>query len=239
MSITGIIFNQQKVVFQNGADSSLQSLVTNPSLSQITNVLQGNLIGQTSGIVIDATLTESHAITSEVTQYPVENGSTISDHVQLKPIVYNMTGVISDTPIGFLTLGQVGNFLNAVQSYIGQGRSQEAYYAIFQLWQSRTPFTVTTNLKRYENMIFTSFIVDDDVDTANEINFKATLQQVIIVTSQSIASQGQNVSGATKISQTAKSTVNDGTHTTDTADPGSIAHQGAGGAVDAIKRFLH
>lgn len=230
MSITGIIFNQKKVVFQNQSNA-LSLLASGPSaLQNISNVLQGNLIGQTAGIVVDATLTESHVLSSEVTMYPVEDGSTISDHVQLKPLVYNMTGVISDTPIGFLILGDVGSAINSVQKYFGSGRSQEAYYAIFNLWKSRAPFTVTTNLKRYENMIFTSFIVDDDVDTSNEINFKATLQQVTIVTSQSTSSQGQNLSSNTKISQTGQSTVNNGQQTTNpTEEQGSGAHKMFGG----------
>lgn len=234
MSITGIIFNQKKVVFQNNPSQA------NPfGLQNIGNVLQGNLIGQTTGIVVDATLTESHVLASEVTNYPIETGATISDHVQLKPLVYNMTGIISDNPIGFLVLGNIAQVVNTVQSLFGQGRSQEAYYAIFQLWQSRTPFTVTTNLKRYENMIFTSFVVDDDVDTSNEINFKASLQQVTIVTSQSISSQGQNLSKVKKIQQTAQTTVNQGTQVTNTTDPGSVLHQGGAAAKAKVQHFFH
>ena len=230
MAITGIIFNQTKVVFQ---DKSLGDAF---GVQNIGNVLQSNLTGSKSGIVVDATLTESHVLSSEVTNYPVESGATISDHVQLKPLVYNMTGTISDTPIGFLVLGNIGNFINSVQSYFGGGRSKEAYYAIFKLWQSRVPFTVTTNLKRYANMIFTSFVVDDDVDTSNEISFKATLQQVTIVTSQSIASQGQNVGPAPKVKETAQSTVNQGNQTTQTTESGSILHDTFG---SATKRFFH
>lgn len=235
MAITGIIFQQKKVVFETPKKFLNEDGSKQTPLQNIAGVLQGNLFGQTTGIVIDATMTESHVLTSEVTQYPIEDGSVITDHVQLKPLIYQMTGCISDTPIGFLVLGNIGNILNTVQKLLGSGRAQESYYAIVDLWKSRLPFTVTTNLKRYENMIFTSFVVDDDVDTANEINFKATLQQVTITQSQTI--QGQNLDQRPRVKETAQSTVNNGTNTTDPIDRGSTLNRTADGLEDTIDRF--
>ena len=240
-SITGIIFNQQKVVFQNNppVPSSNPDSNSNPFIQQpfqnIANVLQGNVIGAQTGIVIDATLTESHVLTSEVTTYPIEQqpipyspGYAVSDHVQLKPLVYSMTGIISDTPIGFLVLGNLGQVISDVTTFSNNnggfvgGRSKEAYKAIFDLWSSRIPFTVTTNLKRYTNMIFTNFTVNDDVDSSNAIKFTATLQQVTIVSSQSISSQGQNLASG-KTSRVAQVTQNQGTNTTST-QPATILY---------------
>ncbi len=228
-SITGIIFNTNKVVFQNNPPSPGSDLIQNP-LQNISQMFQGISSNSLVGIVIDATLTEQHSLTSEVTCYPIEGdpinnnspnaspSNTVSDHVQLKPLIYSLTGVISDTPIGFMVLGNVANLvsdaraaLGAIGIGTGTSRSIEAYNAIFNLWKSRTPFTVTTALKKYSNMIFTSFVVDKDPDSANEINFKATLQQVTIVNSQSI--QGQNLSPTPRIRQTAQDSVNFGSTT--------------------------
>lgn len=222
MTITGIIFNQQKVVFGNSVpftQDPLNSLGANP-LQNIANVLQGNLLGSTAGIVIDATLTESHVLSAEVTNYPIESATpqsptTVSDHVQLHSRVYQMSGVISDTPIGFLVVGNIGNVIGAINSrFFGNSKSTEVYYQLVALWQSRAPFTVTSNLQRYPNMIITNLTVDKDVDTANSISFKATLQQVNIVTSQSIPSQGQHL--APKVQQTGQTTNNQGQTVTDT-----------------------
>ncbi len=197
MPITGIIFNAQKVVF-GGSDLTSG---TGNILQNISNVLQGNVIGGLSGIVIDATLSESHISNCEVTNYPIETGEAISDHVQLTPDTYTMEGVISDTPIGFLVLGNAGNFINSIlgnfsdekKGLVGQSRSYEMYYALRKLQDSRQPFTVTSSLRRYENMIMTGFTVDRTPDQGNEINFKATLQQVNLVSSQSIQGGSQNL----------------------------------------------
>lgn len=226
MSITGIIFNQQKVVFANPApapdpNNPFQSFGQG-ALQNISNTLQGGLVGSTAGIVIDATLTETHILSSEVTNYPIESDpadrnspSTVTDHVQLKSRIYQMSGVISDSPIGFLVLGNAQNIVNSAKSFFGTSRSTQYYYMLVALWQARTPFTVTSNLQRYANMIITNLTVNKDVDTANELNFTATLQQINIVTSQSIPSKGQHLSRG--VQKTAQVTNNQGQQVTTTA----------------------
>jgi hypothetical protein len=47
----------------------------------------------------DAVLQEKHEITSTITEHPVEEGSNIADHVRPDPIVLNIQGVVTNTPI--------------------------------------------------------------------------------------------------------------------------------------------
>lgn len=49
--------------------------------------------------VVDVTLTENHDFQADVTENPVEEGSPITDHIDLKPESFTITGVISDTPL--------------------------------------------------------------------------------------------------------------------------------------------
>lgn len=47
----------------------------------------------------DAVLSERHDITSTITEHPVEQGTNIADHVRPDPVVINIQGVITQTPI--------------------------------------------------------------------------------------------------------------------------------------------
>lgn len=188
MAITGIIFNSQKVLI-NAVSTTSSGFFQN-----IANVLQGSAQGGYSGIVVDATLSETHENECEVTNYPVETGAAISDHVQLKPKIYTMEGIISDTPISFLILENAVSVVNTFNAtFLNKQRSTQVYDSLVLLQASRQPFTVISSLKRYPNMIMKSFTVDRDSDSANEIHFKMTLQQVLLVTSQTSSAQGQNL----------------------------------------------
>jgi hypothetical protein len=83
-------------------------------------------------IVLDATVTLKHSLQAEPTQHPVEGGSSITDHVHVKPDMLELEGVISDTPINpisfnvsdLATRGAVAatqKLGNAVGSFAGTG----------------------------------------------------------------------------------------------------------------------
>lgn len=59
-------------------------------------VKRGTWIGSIS---LDASLSEGHSMTAEATDHPVEQGSSISDHVHIKPRVVTIEGIISNHPI--------------------------------------------------------------------------------------------------------------------------------------------
>ena len=60
-------------------------------------------------IQIDASIKEDHSRESPATEFPIESGPNISDHIILKPFKLSLTGVISDSPLnpvtGILTTG--------------------------------------------------------------------------------------------------------------------------------------
>ena len=51
------------------------------------------------GFPIDAAITEEHTYDSEVTSYPVESGSDITDNVRTLPIEITIEGLVSDNPL--------------------------------------------------------------------------------------------------------------------------------------------
>ena len=73
--------------------------------------------GKTASISLDATVSESFAVPSRVTQHPVENAVDITDHVILAPRTLTITGKISETP--FTVDGQTAGVATTVAAQIG------------------------------------------------------------------------------------------------------------------------
>lgn len=178
MGVLGIIFGQKKVVI-NPSDSGLSG-----SLGKLQGVLRETFSG-VAGIVIDATVSEEHRSTCELTENPVEEGAKITDHVQLQPSELTIEGVITDSPLGYALIGNIQNIVRSVSTLFGQAsRSIDAYKDLLDLQKSRKPFTVITGLKRYENMILTELSVPRTAETGNAIHFRAVMKEIRIVKSK-------------------------------------------------------
>lgn len=152
-----------------------------------------------TGIVIDATVTETHLSECDVTKNPVEGGAPVTDHVQVLPKKLTIEGVISDTPLGFAFIGNIQNLVRSVTTIFGgRSRSQDAYDDLVRLQTSKRPFTVITNLKKYDNMIMASLSVPRTSQTSGAIHFTAEMQEIIIVESEEIANVAGDIGRKTK-----------------------------------------
>ena len=185
-------------------------------VSKVTGVVKGTRFsysdqikdGKLTALFIDATLTESHQFETDVVENPVEQGVKITDHIDLKPEQFTLTGVISDTPldlqaslagastavgalVGKTLAGPIGSF-----SSIGAGslinlaakpdnHMKNTFDALRAIQLARVPFSVITGLRKYENMVITSArTMSRDGKSGRSFNFTATLKQVRIVQSQ-------------------------------------------------------
>lgn len=130
---------------------------------------------------IDASLTETHTFESEVTEFPVEQGSAISDNIRPKPIVVVIEGIVSDTPIG-----KIADLRNSEGDAGGLDYlpSIDALSYLMLVRDNRQPVPITSSLKRFENMVLTNLEVPRDAKTGAALRFTATFQQVTIVTNQ-------------------------------------------------------
>lgn len=160
--------------------------------------------------LVDATISDSYDITSEITDSPVEDGPDISDHARVKPIMYQIEGEISETPINLAaslssllttagsTVGrELGGFGPSVGGYAGglfgarllQDSSNPAKVArdkLEELIQKRISFTIITKNKRLEDMMLTSIRFPRQQGDGKKLRFTATAKQVIIVNSQTV-----------------------------------------------------
>jgi hypothetical protein len=161
---------------------------------------------------IDVTLTEAHQSDSEPTENPVEEGVTITDHIDLKPLTFTMTGVVSDSPLDFgasiqgaatvagglagkKIAGPLGSHAGVAAGAFaglltkaarGGSRTKNAFDYFRDLQSKRVPFTVITGLHEYRNMVITSLTANRDNKTGNSFNFSATLKQIRVVKSREI-----------------------------------------------------
>lgn len=134
-----------------------------------------------------------------------------NDEIQMEGIVSNdpislnasLRGAISAVGIGaggFLGKqinSKAGSALGGIAGAVGAGaiggllntdtnRVQNAFNFLESLRLNRTPFTVVTGYKVYENMFFTSLSFPKDASLGNALKFNASLTSIRIVESQTI-----------------------------------------------------
>lgn len=133
------------------------------------------------GFPIDAAITEEHTYNSEVTSYPVEAGSDITDNVRVLPIEITIEGLVSNTPL--VAMANIRNVLSGLDIFAADNTtpSSNAFDHLRRIRDAREPVSITTSLKLYENMVMESLSFPRDSDTGSSLRFNATFKQVIIV----------------------------------------------------------
>jgi hypothetical protein len=130
----------------------------NPSYAMINDFL------------IDATITENHEYSSEVTKYPVESGSTFTDNIRNEPLVVTMECIISNTPVGKITLERVENPV------------QDIYARLLKIRADRTPVTIRTSLSTFTSMALEKLSIPRSKGGGDHLHFTAQFMQIEVVT---------------------------------------------------------
>ena len=139
----------------------------------VLSLLFGKKYAQTTigNISLDATLSDDHTFTARATKFPLENGSFVSDHVEVDPIRLNIKGIVSDTPLSLLS-----DF----------NRSIDNFNRLTRLFESKAIISVITGIRVYQNMVMTSLNIPRDVETGQSLTFEIDLQEMRFV-NQNIA----------------------------------------------------
>lgn len=117
------------------------------------------------GVFLDATLSEDHEYSSRVTNYPVEDGRSFSDHIINDPVRVSITGVVSDTPLAILS---------------SFNRSIDAFNRLIQIHENKQRITVVTGIKIYTDMVMTSLSIPKNVATGQSLTFSIQLQKILL-----------------------------------------------------------
>lgn len=159
--------------------STLFELIFNPSTKGVA--LPANQTGKVPNyLAMDAVISEAPSYTASPTESVVETGETISDHVTQKPDKLTLKCVISNTPVGLLSIAQGQTF---------QDRVGEAHRLLKALKASGQPCDWVGGLEVYHNMVIVEYSTERNKTTANTLTFSLVLQKILQVSSQLVAAQ--------------------------------------------------
>jgi hypothetical protein len=133
---------------------------------------------------VDAVLSERHELTARATQFPVEQGSPINDHITNEPRRVGIEGFVSDAPISGLPVPGLSILAAVLAAQTSLTPSRAAFDFLESLHDDRMAVTLITGLKRYEGMVMTSLTVPRDVGTGQALRFSGEFLQVRRVTTQ-------------------------------------------------------
>ena len=174
------------------------------------NVIIQDVTGNTV-VQIDASIKEIHSRESPLSQFPIEDGNDVSDHVFLKPAGLELFAMISDTPIGGLqgliqeaatsgaqnlfpqsklaasaAIGAVAGAAALYNASQGKTKSIKAYEQLKTFQANSAILSVRTTLDKYTSMIIVSMSVPREAATGNAIEFTIKMMKANIVQPQSL-----------------------------------------------------
>lgn len=120
-------------------------------------------------IAFDLILDEDHSKTAKVTEYAVEDGSPISDHIEVQPRELKFTALVSNFSIGAQIVTP------------GYNRAAETWTALKLLMDDKRLVTITTVLERYPSMAITSVSAPRSDKSGEAVEFSVTAREVRVV----------------------------------------------------------
>lgn len=102
-------------------------------------------------------ITETHNIAINATQYPIEDGTQGTDHIVRQP-----KNITWDVVFG------------------ERSDPQGTYQRLLDLMYSGVPFTAVTGLRRYDNMLLVSVTANQDTHSSRILKCTLTMQEILI-----------------------------------------------------------
>lgn len=137
------------------------------------------------GFPIDCTKVETHNFESDVSEFPVESGSVISDNVRNHPVTIDLECIVSNTPVlnedRITVLGDVNAIRIDPDDPEVRQRSTAAYLHLIDIRDKREPVQIRSSRGIFENMVLKSLSIPRDASTGDAIVFRAMFQQITIV----------------------------------------------------------
>jgi hypothetical protein len=141
------------------------------------------------GIVATVTVREDHNDQMIITQHPVEQGASISDHAFKQPaeVLLEVGWSLSDGVTTDITATLPG-----------------VYAQLLNLQAQRNPFTLFTGKRMYTNMLIASLRTYTDQERETSFVAQVLCREVILVSTQAVS----NVPASTTVQQVPQSTTN-------------------------------
>ncbi|MHA2367086.1 MAG: phage baseplate protein [Candidatus Hodarchaeales archaeon] len=122
-------------------------------------------------IELDLIINENHSFSNQISEHDIEDGSVLTDHIKNNLFAGAITAYITnftiDRSVAF------GDFL--------ANRAQEAFDALEELWRERTPVTIITQYKVYEDVAIVDINIPNDESLGSALYVTLTFREMNIV----------------------------------------------------------
>lgn len=158
----------------------------------ITTLLNKKINARIAAIKLDASVSELHSYENEITQYPIEDGGQIIDHVRQLPIGLSIDGLVTQTPVVEFT-GSTSPDDAEFNSIVRTDQTDVVSVAFNELLKyggfptegndekNKDTFElvdVVTGLRVYSNMAIKSISIPRNATTGRSLRFSIQLIQV-------------------------------------------------------------
>jgi len=157
-------------------------------------------------IVMDATLSEGHSFSADVTEFPVEAGSSISDNVRDRNDLLRIDGFVSDFPLPSNINQQLAAGAFTQRPTAELRRSQNVLDKLIKLKSSGVVIQVTTGIRRYENMVIVSVDVNRDKNISAGLRLNIVMRAIRVVKTQTVQIVAAERKGQNKQAEGPKTT---------------------------------
>lgn len=179
--------------------------------------------GRLIEVAPDVALVESHSHSAKATDFPVESGASISDHVVQQPDVVKLEGVISDSPLPSAVGMDTETFLAAARSGEFESRGADAYWQLLEIKEAGTPVLISTTLRNHLDMVIESIEVSEE---DGGLTFSITAKHIEMAT-VSVVPVPAVESATAKVSKGAQATKSADSSTADKASTMARSLKGA------------
>lgn len=163
---------------------------------------------QVGSLKVDIVKSFEYTYDQDVTEYPVETGFEIADHIVNKPLKLTMTVGIASSPVTWFWKNGYGakKFANGLQ-------------LLEEIRDKKEPVTIVRPEKKYDNMVMTSCRVSKHDSTKSIIYADLSFMQIVKVTTQTTAIP-ENVVTASQEENAGETAANVGAADTTSVDVG-------------------
>ncbi len=148
------------------------------------------IVTNASSLTIDVTPSISHQLGASITSSPLEDGSSVADHVTLENKKISLDCMVTQYPIRLTT--QDYDAEGKLSSPPTENRVTRAYNFLTDLWQNKLPFTLIAGLETYNNTVLTNLTFDEsNMTNTTALKFNASFEQVFIAVTKTEKTEGQ------------------------------------------------
>lgn len=151
-------------------------------ISIISNGSVTTVIGELN---LDACIDETHTFSSTITQFPIENGSNVSDHIFNSPDKLSIHGIVSDYPLPERINGNKADY-QRVNGNVNYSIAQDTLDYLLKIRSDKKLVTVITLLKRYSQMAIKDIKIPRNAKIGGALELTIDFEQFTTAESESI-----------------------------------------------------